>query len=605
MTFNPTPEQQEALRLFSTGRSLAIEAGAGAGKTSTLRLLAGSTSRRGQYIAFNKAIVAESKAKMPSNVECSTAHSLAYRAIVPGTRYAERLRNSRRMKSAEIARLLGIDDAIVVRLATGEEKRLSPSLLAGIAMRGVIRFCQSADAEPDARHVPYIDGIDVPPVVDGRRVYDNNNRVAATLVEPMRRAWADIVDERGALPFRHDHYLKLWHLSGPRINASFILFDEAQDANPVLVDIVRQQTQAQLVWVGDSQQQIYSFTGAINALATVGAEQRAFLTRSFRFGPEVAAVANRCLDALDAELRIEGAGRPGVVAPVADPDAILCRTNATAVRAFLDALVEERRPHLVGGGREVVDFAKAAVDLQDRGWTSHPDLACFKSWAEVEEYVAQDEQGSDLRLLVKLIDEFGADRIIATLERMPKEEAADVVISTAHKAKGREWDAVRLAADFPADPAEEELRLLYVAVTRARLRLDVSAIEFLLGDPAEEEAEEIDDPDHGDPTHDFASCPVCIAESRAAEADADAEDVPGATSGLPSASETTSDPDVPEAAHGRESGSYEVYSGRGGGPIRVSNVDVAIAHARDIHERTGRHTLVLDPRGELVVDFDR
>lgn len=48
MSFAPTPEQLEAIRLFSTGASLAIEAGAGTGKTSTLKLMAESApTRRG------------------------------------------------------------------------------------------------------------------------------------------------------------------------------------------------------------------------------------------------------------------------------------------------------------------------------------------------------------------------------------------------------------------------------------------------------------------------------------------------------------------------------------------------------------------------------
>jgi len=54
------------------------------------------------------------------------------------------------------------------------------------------------------------------------------------------------------------------------------------------------------------------------------------------------------------------------------------------------------------------------------------------------------------------------------------------VLSTAHKAKGREWDSVRLAADFAssrtdADQAdtEAETRLFYVAMTRARSVLAV------------------------------------------------------------------------------------------------------------------------------------
>lgn len=63
-----------------------------------------------------------------------------------------------------------------------------------------------------------------------------------------------------------------------------------------------------------------------------------------------------------------------------------------------------------------------------------------------------------------------------------KEESASVTVLTGHKAKGREWDTVRLHSDFEpkkfhrADPVkpimnEEEARLLYVAATRPRLKL--------------------------------------------------------------------------------------------------------------------------------------
>jgi hypothetical protein len=476
-TITPTAEQQKALALFGTGKSLVIEAGAGAGKTSTLRLLAESTTRRGQYVAFNRAIVEESKAKMPRNVACSTAHSLAYRAVVPGTRYAARLKNSARMKSTDLAKHLGIREPIHLTLPDGTHKRLGPAFLAGLTMRGVIGFCQSADLQPEARHVPYIDGIDLPP-----GSYVNNNEVARTHVPYMRKAWADIVNERGILPFRHDHYLKMWHLSSPRIDTEFILFDEAQDANPVLVAIIEAQTHAQIVWVGDSQQQIYTFTGAVNALQKVQAEQKAYLSQSFRFGPAVAEKANHCLRLLDAELTLTGTESiPSTVGALAEPDAYLCRTNATTITILLDELKRGRRPHLVGGGREVADFAKAANDLMTQGWTSHPELACFKSWGEVQEYVEQDEQGGDLRLMVNLIDEFGVQTILDALERMPREEDADIVISTAHKAKGREWDSVKIADDFPDEPSGEELRLMYVAVTRARLALDLTAASEFFG----------------------------------------------------------------------------------------------------------------------------
>lgn len=471
-TFAPTAEQEVALDLFDTGGSLAIEAGAGAGKTSTLKLLADSTERRGQYIAFNKAIVVEAGEKMPSTVACNTAHSLAFRAV--GKRYSHRLRNSQRMKSMEIAKRLGIQP---IRLTTqdGVDKTLGAGFLAGLAMRGVTRFCQSADAEPTARHVPYIDGIDIPP---GAR--QNNDMVARALAPAMRKAWADLSSPTGTLPYRHDHYLKTWQLSGPKIGADFILFDEAQDANPVMVAIVAAQTHAQLVWVGDSQQQIYTFTGAVNALQTVDADSRAFLTQSFRFGPAVAEVANRLLADLDAELRLTGTESiPSVVEPIGDPDVILTRTNACAVRSVLAAQAQGTRVHLVGGGAEIASFARAARDLMSGQRVEHPELACFEDWAEVEQYVHQDEQGGDLRLLVSLVNEFGVDVILDALGAMATEANADLVVSTAHKAKGREWDAVQLAGDFPEEPTGEELRLLYVAVTRARLRLDVSAVAYL------------------------------------------------------------------------------------------------------------------------------
>ena len=477
-TYKLTGEQEDALAKFSEGESLAIKAGAGTGKTSTLLALAQSTTRRGQYIAFNKAIVAESRAKFPANVTCSTAHSLAYVNATPAMK--RRLKDSRRMRSEEIAARLGIapigfDHAGV----TGEAKVLSAGFLAGLVMRAITNFCQSADDVPVARHVPLIEGLDAP------GEYTLNNLVSRKLLPIIRVAWDDLMRDNGHLPFRHDHYLKAWQLSGPRIEADFILFDEAQDANPVMVAIVAAQTHAQLVWVGDSNQQIYSFTGAVNALEDVPADRQAFLTQSFRFGPRVAEVANEILDRLDADLRVQGwAEIASRVTEVAQPDAILCRTNAAAVRNVMTAQATGLRAHLVGGGDQVVRFAKAARDLMNGRGTDHVDLACFGTWGEVQTYVAEDEQGGELQLLVKLVDEFGVDTILQALDNMIREDAADIVVSTAHKSKGREWDTVQLAGDFPDDPKGEELRLLYVAVTRAKLVLDISAVAALEGGEA-------------------------------------------------------------------------------------------------------------------------
>lgn len=474
-TFIPTDEQTAALDLFATGESLAIEAGAGTGKTSTLIHLANATDRRGQYIAFNKAIVTDAQAKMPSHVKARTAHSLAFGNVVAGTAFGDRLGSSARMRSDQIAKLLD------VRAVQVEGKRLSPGYLAGVVMRSIVKFCQTADEEPSTKHVPYIDGIDVPK--DGIRTYANNDLVRQWLKDPLQKAWADIMDPEGQLPYRHDHYLKQWQLRGPKIGADFILFDEAQDANPVMVAIVAAQKHAQLVWVGDSQQQIYGFTGAVNALANVPADHRTFLTQSFRFGPEIADEANQVLGMLEAELRIVGTDSiSSIVAPVLDPDVILTRTNATAVREVLNAQTRGRSVHLVGGGNEIVNFAKAAQELMDGRPTIHPELACFDSWGEVQEYVEMDEQGAELRLLTRLVDEFSVPVILKALDRMPREDSAELIVSTAHKSKGREWKSVQLGGDFPDEvKGAEELRLLYVSITRAQHELDIDNVPILRG----------------------------------------------------------------------------------------------------------------------------
>lgn len=497
--FTPTLEQEQAREAFATGESLAIEAGAGTGKTATLALLARDVpSRRGQFIAFNKSIVTDAGGKFPGSVTCSTAHSLAFRAV--GRRYSHRL-NSARMSSFELSRRLGVDP-LTVETQFGK-KVLQPGYLASLVMKAIGTFCHSADVVPGPDHVPYIDGIDLP-TSDGRRTYANNREVRAHLAAPMAKAWADLQRVDGELRFNHDSYLKIWGLSHPKIAADFILLDEAQDTDPVLAQVIAEQAEhAQIVVVGDANQEIYAWRGSIDALSGFDVKHRTMLSQSFRFGPAVAEVANRVLAMLDTKLRLTGTDAiASVVAPVAEPDAVLCRTNATAVDRVLAAQMTGQRPHLVGGGDDVRRFAEAAADLKAEQGTYHPDLACFDTWGQVQDYCENDPSGSELKLLVSLVDRYGTDTIKRALGNMPREDAADLIVSTGHKAKGREWASVQLAGDFCLppkdvedderyDPPGAEKKLLYVALTRARLELDITRVELFSEKRTKEPADEL------------------------------------------------------------------------------------------------------------------
>lgn len=238
---------------------------------------------------------------------------------------------------------------------------------------------------------------------------------------------------------------------------------------------------------------IYQWRGCVNAAAAFPDAPRLLLSQSFRFGPAIAEVANAVLKSLREPTALQLKGLPSissrVIASAQDenqlenPACILCRTNAAAVANFLAAIAAGRKPFLVGGGSDVISFVEGAQQLMAGQSTSHSDLACFGSWSEVQQYVKEDENGDDLKLMVKLIDEFGADEILKGLRQMPTEQDADLTISTSHKSKGKEWDTVRLASDFPTQSKCEDAdrRLLYVACTRAKLVLDVSYCPFFTG----------------------------------------------------------------------------------------------------------------------------
>lgn len=476
---NPTNEQILCIEAFKTGNNVAIEAGAGTGKTSTLIQIAKSMPhQRGQYVAFNKAIVMDAASKMPSSVRANTMHSLAFKTV--GAKFQRRFQSGR-MSSSELAQRLGTQS--ITMETAGGKRMLHFGYLASLAMQAVTNFCRSADQDLKRSHVPYIDGIDMPDE-KGDRTYANNDAVREALLEPMQKAWKDLSDPRGQLPYKHDCYLKTFELGDPKIHTDFLLYDEAQDADPVQLSIISKQ-KCQKIYVGDSQQELYAWRGASNALSNLGTENTRYLTQSFRFGNSIAEIANTVLGWIGAPLRLKGLpSLSGYVGKDVKPDAVLCRTNAGAIRAVLSMQQDGRRTCLLGGAKDMLSFTRAVVELQTRGNTYHPELACFSSWDNVQDYVDHDPQGSELALLVKLVDEFGTDTIISALSNTDNEGPGVVTVSTVHKSKGRQWPAVRLGNDFgQSDPEKTtddlsvaELRLRYVAVTRAQFELDCTSI---------------------------------------------------------------------------------------------------------------------------------
>lgn len=488
---SPTEEQRIALDAFAAGNDLKLTAVAGSGKTSTLLGISRVTEqtqpgRNGLYIAFNNSVAREAQRRFPRSVAAMTAHALA-RKNIQNTSYGPLLAklNGDAPRWATTAEAI-YPKRVVVSLADGR-KLFSSYHVGRYALQAVERFCQTLDADITIDHMPTILGVE--------RGSESERELADAVIPCARRAWRNALDPNSfAVRFTHGHYLKLFADSHPRIgrDGDYLLVDEAQDLNPVLKGLVVMQHHLQLVLVGDSNQRIYGFTGACDALETVTTDTAATLTQSFRFGDAIADAANVYLSQLESPVRVRGnpAIDDRVDFALTDTDAVLARTNGGAISEVLVAQKAGQRVGLVGDSDAVLKFCDTARSLLAGQTPKDTKYAAFSTWGELTEYLENQPGVSDVATQAKLIEDHGVDVIEAAIADLVPARQATTIVATAHKAKGLEYESVRIADDFlnPGDPdvprliplspedVAAERRLAYVAMTRARTALNPGAL---------------------------------------------------------------------------------------------------------------------------------
>lgn len=464
-------EQQRAIKgAHDRGDSFVVSALAGTGKTSTLAAIAGDG---GLYVAFNREIVRDAQSAFRPGVTCSTAHSLAFRAV--GHQYQAAL-NSGARTGWQLARTLGIRGWA----HSSHERKISGPRIAVLARRAVDRWAKTTDLNVTGRNVADVDGI--PP----EAMADLRERVVVEARKLLSRA---LSPGQTSIRFSHDWYLKLYATTHdglpPQLGARTVYLDECQDADPVIRHLFEWQ-RCQRIAVGDPNQAIYGWRGAtdaISAFVAAGAPCHP-LTKSWRFGPAIAELANRWLDTLGGALRLEGDERiDSAIGPIDEARryAVLCRTNAGCIANVIEAQARGLSTALVGGGAETQALVKGLLSLRDRGSTEHPELIGFDTWDDLVTYATSDDCDSpNLRTIAKLAQHYDLGELLRAVCACEPEGKAHVVVSTAHRAKGRQWPQVRVADDWVCDDSmdDEARRLAYVAVTRARVRLSPGALAF-------------------------------------------------------------------------------------------------------------------------------
>lgn len=468
-----TEEQQAAVhKAITLDGPLKVPAGAGSGKTHTLRVIAQTLHDAGLkvcYLAYNRSMADEAKPKFGDTAEVFTTHGLAYRVL------------SRELRGRKLGSIYHWHAAEALKI---EETfyGLSKADYASSVLQTMNRFLISPDPLVTDAHLP--DSV--------RR--QKSASLSNVMVDHAQDLFIALAPgEKTDLPLPHDLYLKYWQVIGaPWLDEyDVILLDEAQDSNPVILEALKGR---RVIYVGDSHQSIYGFRNAIDAMRDIQAPE-APLTLSFRFGPDVAKLANAILSRkTKTRLKHPLRGLPRLNTVVcADnltpPYTRIYRTNYQLIR---DAIILRDRGHSISLVGDMEEFARriistAALLEGDMRNVRDPLIRSFRKFEDLEDASERPGPlGRELRQVVRIVLEF-KDRLndIITLLRAKPGARNEIILTTAHKSKGLEWPQVALMSDFdqtlgvendtslPEMERDEELNLLYVAATRATERLSI------------------------------------------------------------------------------------------------------------------------------------
>lgn len=479
---NLTDEQH---KILASEGNIKVNAVAGSGKTTTVIAYAKSRPVGSNilYLAFNRTVRIEAKQKLTQhgvkNVSVETAHSLAYKHIVLKGNYT--LQHG--YQPHEIVEIL--------KLRSTSE--LTEFVIANHILKFMSFFCNSV-----AEQVSDLDYLDVISDSTARSFAETNYET----IELGTRRMLALMDQ-AEINITHDFYLKKFQLSRPLLKFDYILFDEGQDASAAMLDVFMRQTGTKVI-VGDTHQQIYGWRYAVNSLEMVDFEKY-MLSRSFRFGAEIASLAKKVLGwkkSLDRDAEIDLIG--GGTATSVKSKATIARTNLGLLLKAIEFVSEsEGRKKLYFEGNihsyTYADEGTSLYDVLNLFNRKHRLIRdkLIKKMADIdalEEYIKKTEE-MQLGMMVEIVKEYRnkIPRIIQQIKDQhvsdDQKDQADMIFSTVHRCKGMEYDSVQLVEDFISeerlkkivsesplndlerDRLNEEINLLYVAVTRARNQL--------------------------------------------------------------------------------------------------------------------------------------
>ena len=467
----PTPEQEAILsHVQNSSSNLIINALAGTGKTSTLRLIDAvlPSSLPCLYLAFNKRIVQEAlepddqgndKFRSLTTIRTfnSLGHSIWANSIGPKLSLNTRKTND------------------LFKLAISEFSKDDQK----IAWED---YSLIADGVNKAKALGYVpEG----KYEKAKRLIDKRSFVS-TLDEAASDYVLDLIDAilllsikssySGTIDFNDQIYMPAL-FGGTLPRYPLVLIDEAQDLSPVNHALLRKLARGRLIAVGDPWQSIYGFRGAVQ-------DGMAKLQNKFSMTPADLSVSFRCPKVIvqNAQWRVphlkwfkEGGYVERLqnisINSIPDNSTIICRNNAPLFKLALQLLVNKRGVSVAGsdlGPRIVGIMKKLGPDKMPKSELEDE----IETW-RAEKTEKQSKSADDIADCMRVFANFGSTlgQAIAYADYLFK-QTGSIQLLTGHKAKGLEFETV-----YHLDPwlikdcnGSQEKNLRYVIQTRSKSR---------------------------------------------------------------------------------------------------------------------------------------
>jgi len=487
-----TEEQSQIVENIGRNEeSLELQGFAGCGKTTVIEMAYYSdplAAKGTWYTAFNKGIVKAVKNRIPS-MTTKTFDSIGYRLGLENSPWESDHIGIGRVQYLKISEVIGVKPSHVL---SGYEN-IKGNRVSRLAYSIVESYCNSGCQEINDSLVP---------------VEIASPEARAELLHYAKNLWGNMI----ATPDIFDHQVirpsfvtKAFSLQNGKLPGYVrrLFLDEAQDVNGAFAAILDNSNHVQVIAAGDRYQELYGWRGAVNAMSRWGANRLA-VTKSFRFGEPIAELANATLALVSNQPdEVISSYSKGIASEIVgyqgSPgkcDVILARSRAS-VFALAKGLANKNRSFFLNldmeEWRSMLRSALALRRGENTNQFNHRTINLFDHWSQLVSY-AEAALDSDLTMCVKIVNEHyeTLEEDLAQIARRNTsyEHDADVILSTTHKIKGRDWDNVALAEDFlyalnriecDRDTLDKELNILYVALTRARKTLQVpySLLEWL------------------------------------------------------------------------------------------------------------------------------